>query len=284
MVLFASLVIVVLGGLMFFGIDPSQKSAEVGKIERVQPLAIAEAPKAVAKPKPPEPVVVEVPDIPYNATEKEAEKMLASKGLELGEVKKEANDEYDKGGVFWQDPLPGVRIKEGEAVGITLSAGPKKEEAGDKKGSKDDPPDPATQDLYLTVPKMGLYDNYVANTADEAVMDSGAIKLPSTGFPWQPNANTYVAAHVLGYSGTGSYMQFAGLPSMTYGDEILLSDADGTVYKYAVSEILTVTPQDNWVTNPVAGKDMVTLQTCVNPPYYDQRLVVRAERVGIDEA
>lgn len=281
MVLFASLVIVVLGGLMFFGIDPTQRSAEVNTVRRVQPLAIAGAPEAVAKP---EPVVVKVPDIPYNATEEEAEKLLLSKGLKLGEVKKEANDEYDKGGVFWQNPLPGEQIREGKPVGITLSTGPKKEEKSDKNASSEDPADPATQDLYLTVPKMGLYDNYVANTADEAVMDNGAIKLPSTGFPWQPNANTYVAAHVLGYSGTGSYMQFAGLPSMTYGDEVLLSDADGTVYKYAVSEILTVTPQDNWVTDPVAGKDMVTLQTCVNPPYYDQRLVVRAERVGVDEA
>ena len=295
--LFVALAIVVLGGLMFFGIDPTQRSAKVVTVERVQPLAIAEAPAAVAKPKPPEPVVVDVPDIPYNATEKEAEKLLESKGLELGEVKKEANDEYDKGGVFWQDPLPGEQIREGKPVGITLSTGPKKEEKSDKKASSEDPADPATQDLYLTVPKLGLYDNAVANTEDPIAMDNGAIKLPSTAFPWQPNGNTYIAAHRIGYAGTPSYNQFYNLPSMQQGDEVVLSDANGTTYTYEVTEVFAVMPQDNWVTAPVAGRDLVTLQTCVasvddwwtitpgllsSPPGPETaRLVVQAERVGV---
>lgn len=263
-----------------FGVDPTQRSVEVSKIARVKSPDIAQAPEAIAKPKPPKPAVVKVPDIPYNATEKEAKKMLEDNGLKLGKVETKHNDEYDKGGVFYQDPLPGIQVKEGDSVGITLSSGPEKKKDDGDGGV----PDPPTDDLYLTVPKMGLTDNYVTNTDDEAAMDSGAIKLTSTGFPWQPHANTYIAAHVLGYSGTGSYMQFAGLPSMTYGDEIDLKDANGTVYKYRVSEILTVTPEENWVTAPVPNKDMVTLQTCVNPPYYDQRLIVRAERVEVDKA
>lgn len=280
LILFASLVIIVLGALMFVGIDPTQRVATVQRIEAPE---VAAAPKAVAEP---EPEIVQVPDIPYNATEKEAREMLEGAGLELGKVEKEPNDDYDKGGVFLQDPLPAVEVEEGSEVGITLSDGPKKEVKKESGGGGDDAkiPEPASEELYLTVPKMGLTDNYVTNTRDEAVMDNGAIKMPATGFPWQDNANTYIAAHVLGYAGTGSYMQFAGLPNMTYGDEIFLSDANGTTYKYAVSEILTVTPQDNWVTAPIAGKDMVTLQTCVNPPYYDQRLVVRAERVSVETA
>lgn len=265
---------------MFVGIDPSQRVANVQRLEAPE---VAAAPEAVAEP---EPEIVQIPDIPYNATEQEAEKMLESEGLKLGKVEKEPNDEYDRGGVFLQDPLPAVEVEEGSEVGITLSSGPKKEPEKKEKGGGGDEkiPEPDSQDLYLTVPKMGLTDNYVTNTRDQAVMDNGAIKLPSTGFPWQPNANTYIAAHVLGYAGTGSYMQFANLPNMTYGDEVFLTDANGTTYRYAVSEILTVAPQDNWVTAPIAGKDMVTLQTCVNPPYYDQRLVVRAERVDVDTA
>jgi sortase A len=271
---------------MFVGIDPAQR---VATVQRVEAPEIAQAPEAVAEP---EPEIVQVPDIPYNATEQEAEEMLEGAGLKLGKVEKEPNDEYDKGGVFLQDPLPAVEVEEGSEVGITLSSGPEKKEEdksgeaqkGGDEASDEKIPEPASEELYLTVPKMGLVDNYVANTKDPVAMDNGAIKLPSTGFPWQPNANTYIAAHVLGYSGTGSYMQFAGLPSMTYGDEVFLTDANGTTYKYAVSEILTVTPQDNWVTAPIEGKDMVTLQTCVNPPYYDQRLVVRAERVDVDPA
>jgi len=161
---------------------------------------------------------------------------------------------------------------------------PKKEEGSggrEQASIMEDPPDPPTNDLWLTVPKMGRYRDYVANTSDPAAMDQGAIKLPETGFPWQPNANTYIAAHVLGYSGTGSYLQFANLPNMTYGDKIILEDANGTKYVYEVTEILEVTPYDVWVTNPVPGKDMVSLQTCINPPAYDMRLVVRGERVDV---
>lgn len=268
---------------MFVGIDPSQR---VAKVQRIEAPEVAVAPEAVAEPAP---EIVQVPDIPYNATEQEAREMLEGAGLELGKVEKEPNGEYDKGGVFLQDPLPAVEVEEGSEVGITLSSGPEKEEKKDGSAGKaadlqEDPPDPATEDLYLTVPKMGLTDNYVANTKDPVAMDNGAIKLPATGFPWQPNANTYIAAHVLGYAGTGSYMQFANLPNMTYGDEIFLTDGEGTTYKYAVSEILTVAPSENWVTAPIAGKDMISLQTCINPPAYDVRLVVRAERVEVDPA
>lgn len=144
-----------------------------------------------------------------------------------------------------------------------------------------DPPDPKSNDLWVTVPKMGRYDDYVANTDSNAALDQGAIKLPSTAFPWQDNGNTYIAAHVLGYPGTGSWQQFAGLPNMTYGDKVYLGDSNGTTYTYEVSEIMVVGPTDTWVTAPKAGRDMVSLQTCINPPAYDQRLIVRADRVAV---
>ena len=144
-------------------------------------------------------------------------------------------------------------------------------------------PAAAGTDLSLTVPKMGLYDDPVVNDASEATLLNGAGKVPETGFPWEDGANTYIASHVLGYSGTGSQNHFAALPNMTYGDEISLRDSNGTTYTYSVSEILTVTPYDVWVLDPT-GADMVSLQTCVNPPAYDLRLVVRAERVSVDVA
>ncbi|MDQ3508060.1 MAG: sortase [Actinomycetota bacterium] len=144
-------------------------------------------------------------------------------------------------------------------------------------------PAAAGTDLSLTVPKMGLYDDSVVNDASEATLLNGAGKVSETGFPWEDGANTYIASHVLGYSGTGSQNHFAALPNMTYGDEISLRDSNGTTYTYSVSEILTVTPYDVWVLDPT-GADMVSLQTCVNPPAYDLRLVVRAERVSVDVA
>ena len=110
-------------------------------------------------------------------------------------------------------------------------------------------------------------------------MDQGAGKLPSSGFPWQSGSNTYIAAHVLGWEGTNSWLQFANLPNMTYGDVIYLTDSAGTTYTYEVTEILNVTPYDVWVTAPEAGRDMVSLQTCVGANY-EQRLIVRGDRVA----
>ncbi|MEW6636994.1 MAG: sortase [Actinomycetota bacterium] len=296
-----SLVIAALGIMQFFGMErtPRASGEPVAKVERVElPSSGDGAPEAVEEPEPPR--MVAVPDIPYNATREEAEKMLEEHGLKLGEVKKKPNDEYEEGGVFYQDPLPGVEVEEGSRVGITLSTGPeekkdkgagdKKDDGKDKEGSKsgkdlmEDPPDPPTNDLYLTVPKMGIYGDYVANDASEATLYNGAGKITETGFPWQPNANTYIASHVLGYAGTGSYMHFAALPSMTYGDEIILTDANGTEYVYEVVEILTVPLSDTSVTYPIPGRDLVSLQTCINPPAYDLRLVVRGERVDVRPA
>ncbi|MGH3088820.1 MAG: sortase domain-containing protein [Rubrobacteraceae bacterium] len=284
---FVSLVILILSGLMFFGVNPAERLAgerESGGdlVQRPETPTVARAPEAVEDVKAEEeasdePAVVRVPDIPYNATEQEAEEMLENNGLELGEVKREPNDDYDKDGVFLQDPLPDVEVEEGSSVGITLSSGP--EESADEE----DAPDPGTTDLYLTVPKMGLYGDYIANATDEGTLMNGAGKITETGFPWQPNANTYIASHVYGYQGTGSWQHFAALPTVTYGDEVILSDANGTEYFYEVTNIMTVMPTETWVTEPVAGKNMVSLQTCVGPGW-SERMVVQAERVGVNIA
>lgn len=299
---FVSLITLILVGILFLGLEPSSRTAGVNKIQRLSVPEVSGPPKAVADLESRDADVaareatakepIPVPDIPYNATEREARDMLESKGLKLGEVKKEANDEYDEGGVFWQDPLPAVEVKQGSSVGITLSSGPKKE-VEDKTANQ--APKPDTNDLYLTVPKLGLFDNNVANTEDPVALDNGATKLPSTAFPWQDNGNTYVTAHRIGYEGTQSYKQFYNLPSMQQGDEVMLSDANGTTYTYEVTKVFAVMPQDNWVTYPVVGRDMVTLQTCIatvndwwtitpglltSPPGPETaRLIVQADRV-----
>jgi sortase A len=140
-------------------------------------------------------------------------------------------------------------------------------------------PAPSDTSLYLSVPKMGLANNLVVNDISPATLDQGAGKLPSSGFPWQPGSNTYIAAHVLGWEGTASWLQFANLPNMAQGDMIYLTDSNGTTYEYQVTEILNVTPYDTWVMAPEPGRDMVSLQTCVGPNY-EQRLIVRGDRVA----
>jgi sortase A len=153
-------------------------------------------------------------------------------------------------------------------------------------------PVPATNDLWMTIPKLGLYDNYVANSNSLAALDAGAAKRVQTGFPWQDNANTYISAHRLGWPGTASDHQFYNLPSLTFGDKVYLYDANGTTYTYEVTEIFEVLPSETWVTDSVPGRDVVSLQTCIENygdywtmgPNWYVRYVVRADRVGVTPA
>jgi sortase A len=150
-------------------------------------------------------------------------------------------------------------------------------------------PVPATNDLWMTIPDLGLYDNYVTNSDAHSALDYGAAKRVATKFPWQEDANTYISAHRLGWPGTASDHQFYNLPLLEYGDKIYLGDANGTTYTYEVTEIFEVTPSETWVTNQVAGRDMVSLQTCIENygdywtmgPNWYVRYVVRADRVAV---
>ena len=157
------------------------------------------------------------------------------------------------------------------------------EEARTAAAAPDDPT------LYLTVPRLGLYSHTVRNDRSEEALGLGAVKLPDTGFPWeQGDTNTYIACHRLGFPGTESYNQCLNLPSMRQGDEVFLQDTKGRTYKYQVSESLNVAPEDTWVANPVAGKDVVSLQTCTETlddyatlgPNWAARFIVRADRVS----
>ncbi len=147
---------------------------------------------------------------------------------------------------------------------------------------------PVDTTMYLTVPKLGLYDIPVVEGTTEASLSAGAGHLSGTGYPWVPGSNTYIAGHRIGYPGTPSDHVFYNLPNLVAGDKILLTDSNGTTYTYAVSEILEVPITDLSVTYPVAGRDMVSLQTCIENfgdywtegPNWLARYVVRADRVG----
>lgn len=141
---------------------------------------------------------------------------------------------------------------------------------------------PTNTALSLTVPSAGIQNDPVTDSIAESVLANGAGKIPSTGFPWQQGANTYIAAHVYGYPNTGSWQQFARVPNMSMGDQIFLTDSNGTTYEYQVSEILKVAPTDVWVAQPT-GQNVVSLQTCVGPNW-SERLVVRGTLVGTSQA
>ena len=244
-VLFVSLVIVVLGGVLFFRIDPFQEVADRGPVARVGVPLISAAPKAVAE--------------------------AQANGVAEDKVKAAEKEEAAK-----QEERKQERKKEQAAAEQEPAV-----------------PVPATNDMWLTVPKLGLYDNYVSNSSSPSALDVGAAKLEESAFPWQEGStNTYIAAHRLGWPGTASDHQFYNLPLLTYGDKIYLYDANGTTYTYEVTEIFEVLPTESWVTGPQAGRDIVSLQTCIENygdywtmgPNWFVRYVVRADKVAVDPA
>jgi sortase A len=84
----------------------------------------------------------------------------------------------------------------------------------------------------------------------------------------------------MGFPGTKSYLVFWDLNVLKNGDKIMLTDSDGTTYTYSVFKSFIVNPDAFYVTKPVPGKSIVTLQTCTLPDY-DQRLIVQAELVDV---
>ncbi len=141
---------------------------------------------------------------------------------------------------------------------------------------------PEDKTLWLTIPKMtrvwGATIPDAEGNDEEKLRDYAAIHLQDTGFPWEEGANVYIAGHRLGYPDTASFLAFYDLDNLAMGDEITLIDADQKVYTYRVSKEFVAGPTDFSVTEPIKGKDILTLQTCTLPDY-SQRLIVQAEKV-----
>lgn len=142
---------------------------------------------------------------------------------------------------------------------------------------------PEDKTLELTIPGMArVKDASIPDASgdDEAALKNhAAIHLEGTGFPWQEGANVYLAGHRLGYPGYPSFLAFYDLDDLKEGDEVYVEDADGNEYTYKVFKVFVAEPTDLSVTEPVAGKNILTLQTCTLPDY-SQRLLVQAEQVS----
>ena len=139
------------------------------------------------------------------------------------------------------------------------------------------PEDPT---LSLTVPSMErISDATIPDTLgddEEALKNFAGIHLQGTGFPWQDEANVYIAGHRLGYPNTDSFLAFWDIDNVTEGDRIFVTDANGREYTYEVFQTLEVDPTDLFVTEPQEGRNILTLQSCTLPDY-ERRVVVQAE-------
>jgi len=240
----------------------ASRTAEKVSVQRVESPDVASAPKAVGK--------QTADEVALLASEEEDVKTPAEKT----EVEQEAAQKADE----------------------KQDAANQEEQQSQKQ---DDPqqaslPDPPTNDLWFSIPALGLYDQYVTNAEnlDFSAMDYGAIKLANSGYPWQKGANTYIAAHRLGWPGTASYHQFYNLPALQRGDIIYLGDVNGTTYTYKVTDFKEISPNETWVTGPQDGRDMVSLQTCIENygdywtmgPHWYVRYIVQADRVSVTPA
>ena len=145
------------------------------------------------------------------------------------------------------------------------------------------PRGPENKTLRMTIPKMDqIRDDtipYAESDDEQAFHDHAAVHLRGTGSPWNRQANVYIAGHRLGFPGTDSWLAFWDLSVLEKGDEIFITDATGKRYVYKVFKIFIVEPTRVSVTRPIAGKNILTLQTCTLPDYSD-RLIVRAEKVA----
>jgi sortase A len=148
--------------------------------------------------------------------------------------------------------------------------------AGDEAGAS---PPKKDVTMKLSIPSMRHVDNvpvYTAAAHNQPALRNGTLHLAGTGFPWQREANVYIAGHRLGYPRTKSFLVFWDLNRLRMGRRVVLTDSEGERYIYRVYDRFVLGPDDASATKPVAGRNVVSLQTCTLPNYKD-RLIVRAE-------
>lgn len=135
-------------------------------------------------------------------------------------------------------------------------------------------------DIRLSVPRLGIRNLPVPAASTQAKLDrKGIVRLAEAGLPWEAGSNTFIVGHALGYPETEVRYVFQRLEEMQPGDRIVVKSA-GERYVFRVYDRLTVRPEDYWVTQPVTGKTIVSLQSCTPYPTFENRLVVRGELVG----
>ena len=180
---------------------------------------------------------------------------------------------------MWR-PNRGLLVLVGLAL-ILLSAGfvfLDIRKAGEEAGT---PPPKKDTTMELTIPSMKRVQNvpvYTGTAGDESALHDGTLHLKGTSFPWQQDANVYIAGHRLGYPHTKSWLVFWDLNELRRGGRVVLTDSDGTKYVYRVYDRFILGPNDTSAMEPVVGKNVISLQTCTLPNY-TERLIVRAELV-----
>ena len=134
--------------------------------------------------------------------------------------------------------------------------------------------------VRLSVARLGISNLRVPTGETQTELNrEGILRLGEGGLPDKKGSNTFIVGHALGYPSTRVRFVFRHLEKMRPGDEIMLQSG-GKRYNFKVYDLLTVRPQDYWVTYPVTGKTIISLQSCTPYPTFENRIVVRGELVG----
>ena len=155
---------------------------------------------------------------------------------------------------------------------------------------------PEDKSLTVTVPEMKNVKNaempnvpYTqqaidSGVAEQALKENAGIHVDGTGYPWQQEANVYLAGHALGYQNTPSWHAFRDIGNLEKGDEIYVEDANGNEYTYEVfRESFNVEPTQVEVIQPQEGRNILSLQSCTLPDYQD-RVIVQAKLKDVTKA
>ncbi len=123
-----------------------------------------------------------------------------------------------------------------------------------------------------------------SGVAEQALKENAGIHVDGTGYPWQEEANVYLAGHALGYQNTPSWHAFRDIGELEEGDKIYVEDANGNEYTYEVfRESFDVEPTQVEVIQPKEGRNILSLQSCTLPDYQD-RVIVQAELTEVTKA
>lgn len=142
----------------------------------------------------------------------------------------------------------------------------------------------ASQPNTLAIRELGIvapviYINEKTEDAYQKALRDGVVHYPGTALPGEPG-NVYIFGHSSDYVwAPGDYKTiFAKLPEMKVGDQIEITDAEGKLFIYEVTETKIVWPRDLSVLDQFNDeKHILTLQTSYPLGTALQRYIVVAE-------
>lgn len=130
----------------------------------------------------------------------------------------------------------------------------------------------------VRIPALGA-DIPIYHGTSDAVLEKGIGHLYGSGLP-VGGAGTHSV--LTGHSGLPNSTLFTKLDQLKKGD-VFFIEVMGETLAYEVDNIVTVEPDSGDELRQVAGKDYVTLLTCTPIGINTHRLLVRGERIPLDE-